>query len=159
MTNGLIMKWDNNILSKIKELIDNNWKWTIDNFLDKNQEYNSPVSSEYSGIKSRMGSISKQVKDQWQTIKWTNWIIYALIALLVLTCVWWIFDSWWRLDNMKNDFYEAKTEINNQINTYNNDMVKLETKMDNIEKDIEKIDTTINAQINQKLIDLKLIHQ
>ncbi|MDR2416244.1 MAG: hypothetical protein LBD75_06705 [Candidatus Peribacteria bacterium] len=60
---------------------------------------------------------------------------------------------------MKNDFYEAKTEINNQINTYNNDMVKLETKMDNIEKDIEKIDTTINAQINQKLIDLKLIHQ
>jgi chaperonin cofactor prefoldin len=59
---------------------------------------------------------------------------------------------------MKEAFYNTQIENTNKMETYEIKMTKLENEIKILQSKNDDIEKEINAQINQKLIDLKLIH-
>ena len=123
-----------------------------DDYVDSYIKYEAPITNPES-IRSQLWSINKKVKDHDRTIKWNNGLLSALIIVVVLTFVWRVLDSWWRLPEMKEKLYEDRVMYMETIDNQNKEIQGLRETIHILSHDISNMERTINAQINQKLID------
>lgn len=115
----------------------------------KNQWKVGSFSNSWKSTVVRISELEDSQKKSKQNITILTTLMIWVIVIMALAIVWWLVDTFWRLSEIKKDFYETKYEFQSQLDILKNDYKILgdevkQNKEDKVNNEI--IDSLVNSK-------------